>query len=798
MGGAAAALMADRSSFELAVDQVRAFCDPAQFSFETTETVAPIEGTVGQNRALDALDFGLRVATRGYNLFVTGVPGSGRSTAILAVVERFASDRPSPDDWCYVQNFADPYRPRVLRLPAAMGPRLVADLDAFLERCRQEIPRVLESETYHQRRQEIAATLDRGREAAYAELEREANEHGLTVRPGASGAMVIPIVNGRPVSPEEFQALPEATRQQLREQSEAFQQHLHLLEAQKEVREAEVAAAQQVRQLDQESVLSAVGHLNDELEQRYRDLPQVLGHLEAVQSEMVSNLDSFRPVADPPEAAGRPPMPPDDPFARYRVNVLVTNAPDAGAPVVFEHNPTYYNLLGRIDYRPAFGSMSTDFRMIKAGAIHRANGGYLILQAKDVLAAPQAWDALKRALDTQQGAIENLSDNLSAVPTLTMRPDPVALDLKVLLIGVPYLQNLLFQSDEDFRKLFKVKADFDIEMPRTAENLAVYAGFVRGRIDADKLLHFDRTGVAKIVEYGSRLMENQQKLSTRFLDIADLVSEAGYWAARGEAKHVSGDHVQQAIAEKDQRSGLPRDKTYEAIQEGIVNIASDGTAVGQVNGLSVLQTADFTFGMPSRITARVSPGSRGVMNVEREIEMSGRIHSKGVMILAGYLAGKYAQDAPLSLAASLTFEQLYNEVDGDSASSAELYCLLSALADAPLAQSTAVTGSVNQQGDVQAVGGVQYKVEGFFDVCRARGLTGRQGVVIPTANVQHLMLREDVVEAVQRGEFHVYAVAHVAQGIELLTGLSADTIDARVQARLMEYANRVREYSERG
>lgn len=787
-------------SVELPPEQLRAYCDPSQFAFETTETAAPIEGTVGQDRALDALDFGLHVTTRGYNLFVTGVPGSGRSTAVLSIVERFARDRPPPDDWCYVQNFADPYRPRVLRLPGAMGPSLASDVDAFLGRCRIEIPRVFDSDTYQQRRQEIAAALDRKREEVYEELEREANEHGLTIRPGPAGALVIPIVEGRPISPEEFQTLPEATRAHLREQSEAFQQHLHLLEAQKDVREAEGAAAQQIEKLDRESVLFAVGHLLDELKQRYRDLPQVVAYLEAVQAEMVGNLDPFRlPTESAAAAAGRPPgPPPDDPFGRYRVNVLVTNSHEAGAPVVFEHNPTYYNLMGRIDYRPAFGSMSTDFRMIKAGAVHRANGGYLILQARDVLASPQAWDALKRALDTRHAAIENLSDNLSAVPTLTMRPEPVALDLKVLLIGVPYLQNVLFQTDEDFRKLFKVKADFDIEMARTPENQAVYAGFIRGRVDEDALPHFDRTGIAKVVEYGSRLMENQAKLSTRFLDIADLVSEAGYWADKSGARYVSGEHVLQAIAQKDQRSSLPRDKTYQAIQEGIINIASEGSAIGQVNGLSVLQTADFTFGMPSRITARVSPGSRGVMNVEREIEMSGRIHSKGVMILAGYLAGKYAQDAPLSLAASLTFEQLYNEVDGDSASSAELYCLLSALAGAPLDQGIAVTGSINQQGQVQAVGGVQYKIEGFYDVCRARGLTRRQGVVIPSANVQHLMVREDVVDAVRRGEFHVYAVSQVDQGIQLLAGLPAETIDARVHARLTEYANRMREYSERG
>ncbi|MBI2885859.1 MAG: AAA family ATPase [Chloroflexi bacterium] len=792
---------------EVPPDALRLTCDPAALSFETTEEVAPVIGTVGQDRALDALDFGLEIGTTGYNLFVAGIPGSGRATTVLSRIEQLAKTLPTPGDWCYVHNFRDAYRPQALELPPGMGDKLATDMNNLIAACRREIPRVFQSDAYQQRRQQLLTELDRQRDHLFHELDDEARQRGLTVQIGPAGVVTIPLTpEGRPMTPEEYQGLQESVRERLRALGEEFQERL--VTFLKRIRDAEQETAQAVRTLDRESALFAVGHLVQDLAEQYSQQRQVVSYLEAVQEDVVDNLQNFRPEPEESQQRllpGLPAMRTEDPFNRYKVNVLVSHNGSPGAPVVVEHNPTFQNVIGRVDYQPAFGTMSTDFRLIKPGALHRANGGFLILQARDVLINPYCWEALKRALDCKEIVIENLGDMLSALPMLTLRPDAIPLNVKVVLIGNPMVYNLLYHMDEEFLKLFKVKADFDIEMERSTDNVGIYAGFVRARVEQDNLLHFHRSGVAKVVEHGSRLLEHQGKLSTRFLDVADLISEASYWAKKAGSGYVHKEHVEQAIAQKEFRSGLVRDKVQRVIQEDVIKIATEGQAVGQINGLSVLDIGDYVFGTPSRITAAVSLGSAGVLNVEREIELSGKIHSKGVMILSGYLAAKYAQDKPLSLSASLTFEQLYNEVDGDSASSAELYCLLSALAELPLRQDLAVTGSVNQKGEVQAVGGVQYKIEGFFDACRARGLTGSQGVLIPASNVRHLMLREVVVEAVRQGQFHVYAVSTVDEGIELLTGRPAGqvqpdgaypegSVNYLVNQRLLEYAERLRSF----
>ena len=793
-------------TLEVPPEALRRVCDPAELIFETTEEIAPVVGTVGQDRALSSLEFGLGVSTNGYNLYVAGVPGTGRTGTVHSLVERAAKTQATPGDWCYVYNFRDPYRPSALGLPAGTGVKLAKDMDDLIEGCKREISRVFQSETYQQRRQQLITELERRRDQLYRELDENARQRGLTVQFSPAGILTVPLVEGKPINPDEFQALPEAAREKYRSEGEALQERL--VTFLNSIREVEQTTASRLTELDRQSALYAVGHQIQSLTEQYKDYPQVVSYLQAAQEDIVNNLQNFRSNGEAAHPEGLPARffgRAEDPFARYKVNVLVNNQGLEGAPVVVEHNPTYYNLVGRVDYLPSLGTMQTDFRTIKSGALHRANGGYLVVQVRDVLLNPLAWDALKRALDCREVALESMGEMLSLVPTVSLRPDPIPLQVKVVLIGNPMLYSILYHQDEDFRKQFKVKADFDIEIDRTAENVGIYAGFIRAQVERDGLLHFHRSGVAKVVEYGSRLLEHQERLSTRFLEISDIVAEASYWAQKSGSRIVHADHVQQAIDEKDFRSSLVRDKVQRVIQENVIKITTEGVAPGQINGLSVLDMGDYVFGAPSRITARVSLGSEGVVDVERETEMSGKIHSKGVMILSGYLAGKYAQESPLSLSASLTFEQLYNEVDGDSASSTELYCLLSALGDIPLRQDLAVTGSVNQQGEIQAVGGVQYKIEGFFAVCKAKGLTGTQGVMIPRANLQHLMLQENVVEAVRQGQFHIYAVDTVDEGIELLTGLPAGelqadgtypegTVSYRVTQKLERYAEKLQEF----
>ncbi len=613
------------------------------------------------------------------------------------------------------------------------------------------------------------------------------------------------MLDGQPISREAYEELPEEKKKELQEKNQSLQGELGQVMGQ--VRKLEKEANERVRELDKEMAVLAIGHLVEDLRERYKQYGEIARYLDKVQNDVVERLDELRaPERDAVAIPGLGKLAREDVYDRYRINIVVSNKDTEGAPVVVENNPTYYNLIGRIDYRARLGGMTTDFTMIKPGALHKANGGYLVVQAYDLLTSPQAWDALKKTIRAREVRIENLGEQLSPVPTATLKPEPIPVDVKVILVGLPYIYYLLFNLDEDFRQLFKVRADFTVQMDRTDEHVRSYARFIAAQVAEKGLRHFHRSGVAKVIEYGSRLEEHQGKLSTRFLDVGDVVTEASYWAGKDGAKYVQAKHVQKAIDQKIYRSSLLEEQIRDLIAEGTLLISAAGRTCGQINGLSIATLGDYSFGRPSRITARTAFGQAGVVNVEREIALSGRIHSKGVLILAGYLAGKYAQDKPLALTASLTFEQTYDEVEGDSASSAELYALLSSLSGLPLRQDIAVTGSVNQWGEVQPIGGVNAKVEGFFDVCKVIGLTGEQGVMIPEANVRHLMLREDVVRAVKRGRFHLYAVRTIDQGIEILTGMPAGerrpdgsyqpgTVSRLVDDRLREYAERYREYA---
>jgi len=790
---------------EVPVDQLRNSCDPAQFKFETTEGVAPLEGTVGQDRGVSAINFGFGIKTHGFNLFVAGPTGTGRNSTVNAFVTERAKREPVPSDLCYVHNFTDTDSPNSIILPAGTGCKVVKDVDELLETAKREIPSAFESENYEKRKNDILSEIQQERTRMLNDLQRKAEDMGLAIEMTTVGIVTIPLHHGKPLSREEFEHLPDAVKAEIQQRSDQLQDLIQ--QGLARARKLEKDASERIEQLDREVALFAVGHLLDELREKYRAYEEVVQYLQQVQNDMMDHLDDFKEkdkskIAIPglEELGGEPS------FDRYKVNLIVDNQDQQGAPVVMENHPTYYNLIGRVDFKARLGALTTDFSMIKAGAMHKANGGYLVLQAMDVLTSPLSWDALKRAIRGGEVRIENIAEHYGLIPTSTLKPEPIPVKVKVILIGNPLIYHLLYAFDEDFRKLFKVKADFDIEMTRSDEHVEKYASFIAARVREADLKHFHKTGVAKVVEYGSRLIEDKQKLSTRFIEIADLVSEASYWSSLNRNRYVMAEDVQKAIDEKEYRSNLIEEKIQELMEQGVIMIDTEGEKVGQVNGLSIYAIGDYTFGRPSRITARTFIGKGGVTNIEREAKLSGRIHDKGVMILSGYMSGKYALDKPLPLGATLAFEQLYEEVEGDSASSTELYALLSSLADLPLKQSIAVTGSVNQRGEIQPIGGATRKVEGFYEVCKAKGLTGDQGVIIPHQNVRHLMVKEEVVEAIKNGKFHIWPVKTIDEGIEILTGVPAgqpdsagkypeDTVHGRVDRRLQQFAEKLKEFT---
>jgi len=778
---------------ELSPDQLRRTCDPGGFSFETTVELPLTPEIIGQPRATRAIEFGLEVSGPGYNIFVLGPGGTGRATTIQRFLAQRAAQEPTPDDWIYVHNFRHPRQPRAIRLPPGMGTRFRDDMAALVAELRQAIPRAFEEETYREARSRIEQDLQSAQEGLLGELDARAREQGFTVVRTPSGLALVPLKDGQPISSDAFQQLPAEEQKRLVRVRQGLEGIVE--ETIYRLREREREAQEALRQLDREVAAYTVGHAVDELKARYADQEEIGEYLEEVRADVVARVREFKDKGEQATPEGGPP--PRGLFHRYLVNLLVDNGGRQGAPVVVEPNPTYPNLVGRIEHEVRAGTAVTDFTMLKAGALHRANGGYLMLRARDVLADPLAWQALKRTLEEGQVRLEEQGGLGFAVATLN--PEPIPLDVKVVLLGSPSLYYLLYAADEDFRQLFKVKADFSTEMERSPENEHLYALFIRARCEEENLRPFDRTGVARVVEYGSWLAEDQNRLSVRFGEIASLLREADHWAGKAGRQVVTGEDVAQAIAERTYRANRVEEEVRRVIAEGTLLIATDGEKVGQVNGLAINAVGDHIFGRPTRITARTYVGRSGVVDIQREVKLSGPTHGKGVLTLSGYLGGQYAIERPLTLSASLSFEQTYDEIHGDSASLAELYALLSSLSGLPVRQGIAVTGSVDQQGQVQPVGGVTHKIEGFYRVCKERGLTGDQGVIIPAANLRNLMLGEEIVQAVAEGKFHVYAISTVDEGIELLTGVPAGerdeegefpegTVHARVTARLRELA----------
>ena len=797
---------------ELPVAKLRRVCDPQMLGCDTTEEMEPLETIVGQERAVRALEFGLGIQKLGFNIYVAGPPGTGKTTAVKRFLEEVARGKAVPSDWCYVYNFRDSYRPQALRLPPGRGRELQKDVKNLVEGARREIPRVFESEEYAAKREETTQGFQRQKQELLSQMGEKAQAEGFFLQMSPMGLLIIPVMEGKPLSEEEFMALSPEVKEEVLKKREGLQEELK--RAMRQLTGLEKKANEALRKLDQEVALYAVGPPVSELIEEYDDLPEVVAYLKKVRDDIAENLALFRGEAQAQPISPFPtPGAAELPFRKYEVNVVVDNSELKGAPVVMEFNPTYNNLFGRIEKEAQFGALITDFTMIRGGSLHRANGGYLVLPAEEVLRNPFSWDSLKRAIRSEEIAVEEAGERLGFVTTKSLRPESIPLDAKVVLIGQPTPYHLLYTWDEDFSELFKVKADFDTRMDRTDENTRDYAAFVCTLCGEEGLKHLDASALAKVIEHSSRLAEDQEKLSARFGEISDIIREASFYAAQENAAYVTAVHVQKAIEEKFYRSSLFQERVNEMIERGTVMIDAVGEEVGQVNGLSVFSLGDITFGQPSRITVSVGLGREGIMDIEREAKLGGPIHTKGVLILSGYLVEKYAQDKPLSLSARLVFEQSYSEVDGDSASSTELYALLSNLSGLPIKQGIAVTGSVNQKGEVQAIGGVNEKIEGFFETCQAKGLTGEtssssvetQGVLIPESNEQNLMLKEEVVKAVSEGKFHIWAVRTVDEGIEILTGVKAgvriedgtfeeDSVNDLVDRRLRELAEMIKDF----
>ncbi len=777
---------------ELTAAQLRRRMQMTSLPFASTADAPELDEIIGQERATRAIEFGIEIPYQGYNIFAMGPVGAGKTTIITRFLESKAETRRPPSDWAYIHNFDDPDHPLALRLPPGGGLHLRDEVDQLLNLVAEALIKAFASEQYAEHRNALVRQVEMLRNDRLMQLDQFARQQGFVLMRLPMGLMVAPLKDGQAMTQEQFEALSEEEKQNFRAREPALQEALE--RTLRQVQEVNEELQLRLTNLDREIAGVTIKPLFDKLTQTYAAWDDIVAFLRKVQTHISEHTDDLRkrPSAEQEEdksgedeAGGGLPFwlrpAAGTPYDRYRLNVIVDNASLQGAPVVLETNPTYLNLIGRIEMRAEYGTLVTDFRHIKAGALHRANGGYLVLDARSLLRQPLAWEALKQALRNQRIRIEEMGQQLGVLATVTLAPAPVPLDVKVVLIGDPMTYYLLYEYDEQFEKLFKVRADFAVEMDWTGDNERKVAQFIRNRCEEEHLPHFDISAVSKVIEYSARLVEDQRKLTTRFAHVTDIVREAAFWAQRAAHALVTAADVDKAITERIYRSNQYEERLREMIADGKIVIAVDGAVVGQINGLAVLQLGDYSFGRPNRITARTYEGRAGVVSIEREVRMSGRIHDKGTLILGGLLGGRYAQDKPLSLHASITFEQAYDTIDGDSASAAEMIVLLSSLANAPVKQALAITGSLSQQGDIQAIGGVNDKIEGFFETCKAiaPGLTGAQGVIIPASNVSNLMLKEEVVEAVAAGLFHIYPVQTLDQAIELLLGAPAGIRDAR-------------------
>jgi lon-related putative ATP-dependent protease len=761
--------------------QTRLRVDPREIPFGGTAQAQPSENIIGQDRAIRALEFGLTVSGRGFNIYVAGPPGIGKRTSVRGFVEELAAQEPTPDDWCFVHNHQEPYEPRAVRLSAGRGREFRKDIDELREFIRRDIPQVFESDEYSQQREQTLADIQQQGQNVNQEIREKAQEKGFVLQQSLMGTALVPVKDGNPLRDEELQQLSEDERQDIEQRRQKLQEEIN--EIQKRYRRLDREAREKVRELDRNVVLRRIEGLVDDLKEKYAGNDQIEHYLEDAQEDVIDNIDTLKNSSEqeddrmPAQAKQHVEAAKEQFFSKYQVNVVVDNARRRGAPVVAELNPSYNNLVGRIEKEMEMGALSTNFTLVKPGALLQANGGYLVLNVEDLLRNPYSWEALKRGLRSDELRIEEMQEQLGMMSIKTLRPQAIPLNVKVVLIGSPQIYQLLHELDPDFQELFKVKADFDVEMPNSADNTRSFVSFLASTVNREGLPHLDAAATAKMLEQAARRAEHKHKISTRFGEISDLLQEAAHWTDRRGGREIGAQDVQHAVEEKVYRSSMIKDKIVELFEEETLLIDTDAAVTGQVNGLSVMQVGDFSFGRPNRITASVAVGRDGVLDIEREAKLGGPIHNKGVLILTGFLSRTFARRSALSMSARLVFEQSYQGVEGDSASSAELYALISALAAVPARQGIAVTGSVNQNGDVQAIGGVNEKIEGFFDVCSVKGLTGSQGVLIPEANVHNLMLREDVADAVEAGDFHIWSIGRVEEGVSVLTGEAVGSSD---------------------
>ncbi len=748
--------------------------NPSVFKFNTTAEIEPLKGIIGQDRAVRSLGFGLDIDIHGYNIYLAGAYGTGKSTLASEMAEKKAQREPAPSDWCYVYNFKNPDSPKAISIPAGQGKILKNAVAASIDNIINQMAKALEGQEFEQQKNQILNHFMEDTNAKYLQLEEEARSYGFTISRNQTGITSMPLKNGEPISQEEYLNMSDEERQKLMTNSAIVQEKLS--EALRLYREVEKSVKEKISNLEKETAKLVTKPYFDGLLAQFNGYSEVSEYIKEMQQDLLENADMF---VKQEEAAINALFRIDKraPLKRYQVNLFIDNSHLQHAPVIYEANPTFTNLFGQILYENEFGILATDYSKIKAGALHRANGGYLILYVWDLIKNIYVWDGLKRVLKNEEITIESVGRMIGISNTESLQPQPIPAKIKVILIGEPLYYYMIYAQDEEFQKLFKIKADFDIEMPRSRKHVFEFAQFIGSVCENKKLKHFDAAAVAAVIDYSSRMADDQSKLSSSFNKLVEIIYEADAWAKSSHSSIVQAKHVKKAIDEKRYRSSMGEDRVHEYIINNRLMIDVDSFKIGQINGLAVFQMGDYNFGRPVRITAKTFVGEKGLVNIEREVSLSGTIHSKGILTLNGYLGAQYAQDRPLGISASLTFEQSYSGIDGDSASSAELYALLSSLAEVPIYQGIAVTGSVNQNGEIQPVGGVNQKIEGFFKTCQEFGLNGKQGVIIPTQNVSQLMLDDEVITAIGQKQFNLWAVSHIDEGLAILTGQEAGNLD---------------------
>lgn len=788
---------------ELDYTQLKSFCSPSSFDFKSTADVEPWEGIIGQERAVKAFDFGLAVKMKGYNIYMSGASGTGKTTYAKVNIEKLADKEPVPKDWCYVYNFDKPKEPIALSFEPGVGKLFRDNMSDMMSDIQKELLKTFSSEEYDAKKNELFAEFEDKQDELIDKINEIAIKHDFKLKHTKTGVYFQPIIDGKPVEEEAYETLLDEQIAMIEEKSGLIQDEVSAF--MRELHEMEKAAETKLDELDKAVGEAAIGQYIEKITEKFSEYTRTVAYIQSVKEDILDNLDFFMEEEESQQDVLSSLMPllgkkqDEDIMHRYEVNLMVDHSESKGAPVVVTFNPTYTNLMGETEYDTEYGSLTTDFMKIKPGLFHQANGGYLIVQAQDICTIPHAWDSLRRVIKTKEINLDSIREMLSAVTAPSLKPEPIPAQLKVIMVGSDYFYSLLSQGDEEFDKFFKIRADFDDEMDRTEENISKIVGFIKSFVEREHTLDFDVSAVCAIIEYSSREAARQDKLSTHFNYLSEILCEAHTWAKLEGADIITAEHIHKTIYEKEDRLKLYEEKLDEMLEEDVIMVDTDGAKIGQINGLAVLDMGSYAFGTPARITATTYVGKSGIVNIEKEARMSGQTHDKGVQIITGFLGQTYAQSFPMTLSCRVCFEQNYNGIDGDSASSTELYCIISSLAEMPIRQDLAVTGSVNQRGEVQAIGGVTQKIEGFFDLCKKRGLTGKQGVLIPTSNIKELVLKEEVVEAVKDGVFHIYPIDHIDQGIELLMGCPAgkkdeqgvfptDTVHGKVYEKLKCFA----------